>query len=210
MKKILYVILHTCKRPERYDGIVNSWGKDVDFIFYADCNNEEKKIVEVYNDSTYSSNEPKHVGVIKHLIENDYQYEWFLFCDDDTFVNTKNLENNLHLFDTNKINGSVLKGTWSSDKTLDYCSGGAGYVIHKTTLCKISDSIKSTDSGYSDVSLGICCRELNIGLNHNENFKSQNPSYYNQEIETIKDIFTFHYVSPEMMSEMYNIINSSK
>jgi hypothetical protein len=95
MKKILYVILHTCTRPDRHDGIVNSWGKDVDYIFYADCDNEEKKIVKVSDDSTYSSNEPKHINVIKYLIENDYQYDWFFFCDDDTFVNTKRLENNL-------------------------------------------------------------------------------------------------------------------
>lgn len=207
MKKILYVILHTCKRPERYDGVVNSWGKDVDFIFYSDCDNKEKKIIKVSDDSTYSSNEAKHINIIKYLIEHDYQYEWFFFCDDDTFVNTKNLENSLDLFDINKINGGVLNGTWNTDKSLNYCSGGAGYVIHNTTLRKISGSIKSTDSGYSDVSLGICCRELNIELNHSENFKSQNPNYYKQEVTTIKDIFTFHYISPELMSEMYDIIN---
>jgi hypothetical protein len=73
MKKILYVILHTCTRPDRHDGIVNSWGKDVDYIFYADCDNEEKKIIKVSDDSSYSSNEPKHINVIKYLIENDYQ-----------------------------------------------------------------------------------------------------------------------------------------
>ena len=104
MKKILYVILHTCTRPDRYDGVVNSWGKDVDFLFYSDCDNEDKKIVKVSDNSSYSSNEPKHINVIKYLVENNYQYEWFFFCDDDTFVNTKNLENNLDLFDKDKIN----------------------------------------------------------------------------------------------------------
>ena len=95
MKKILYVILHTCTRPERYEAVVNTWGKDVDFIFYADCDDEEKKIIKVSDDTSYSSNEAKHVNVIKYLFDNDYQYEWFFFCDDDTFVNTKKLEENL-------------------------------------------------------------------------------------------------------------------
>ena len=103
MKKILYAILHTCIRPERYDGVVNSWGQNVDFLFYSDCDDEEKKIVKQSNDSSYASNELKHVNVIKYLEDNDYQYEWFFFCDDDTFVNTKNLEKNLDLFDKNKI-----------------------------------------------------------------------------------------------------------
>jgi len=208
MKKILYVILHTCVRPERYDGVVNSWGQNVDFLFYSDCDHEEKKIVKVCDDSSYSSNEPKHVNVIKYLVENSYDYEWFLFCDDDTFVNTKNLEDSLHLFDTNKINGSVLRGTWGTDTTLDYCSGGAGYIIHKTLLTSIAESIKTTNSGYSDVSLGICCRELGIALKHNDNFKSQNPKFYNEDMTLINDIFTFHYITPELMTEMYDIIKT--
>jgi hypothetical protein len=161
MKKILYVILHTCTRPDRYDGVVNSWGKDVEFLFYSDCDNKDKKILKVSDNSSYSSNEPKHINVIKYLVENDYQYEWFFFCDDDTFVNTKNLEKNLDLFDRDKINGSILDGTWPRDRKLKYCSGGAGYLIHKTLLPIISKTIK-IGSGYSDVSLGICAKELNI------------------------------------------------
>jgi hypothetical protein len=206
MKKILYVILHTCTRPDRHDGIVNSWGKDVDYIFYADCDNEDKKIIKVSDDSTYSSNEPKHINIIKYLIENDYQYEWFFFCDDDTFVNTRRLENNLKNFDVEKINGYVLKGTWKKDLTLNYCSGGAGYLIHKTLLTKISETIKTTDSGYSDVSLGLCAKDLNIEYNHSEDFRSQNPDYSKVDKTLIKDIFTFHYISSELMVEMYEII----
>jgi hypothetical protein len=207
MKKILYVILHTCIRPDRYDGVVNSWGKDVDFLFYADCDNEEKKIVKVSDDSTYSSNEPKHVNVIKYLIENDYQYEWFFFCDDDTFVNTKNLEQNIDNFDKNKITGSILKGTWGKDRTLDYCSGGAGYLINKSLLIEISKLIKNCGSGYSDVSLGICVRDNEFELYNDEKFNSQNPDYYERKIDTIKNMFTYHYVSSDTMIEMYNLIN---
>ena len=209
MKKILYVILHTCIRPDRHDGIVNSWGKDVDYIFYADCDNEEKKIIKVSDDFTYSSNEPKHVNVIKYLIENDYQYEWFFFCDDDTFVNTKNLESNFEIFDKDKINGSVLEGTWGKDRDLNYCSGGAGYLINKSLLETISKNITLGDSGYYDVTLGLCARKLGIKNNHIDKFNSQNPEFYSKENETIKDMFTFHYVGGERMIEMYSILNNT-
>jgi hypothetical protein len=141
------------------------------------------------------------------LIENDYQYEWFFFCDDDTFVNTKNLEKNIDLFDKNKINGNILNGTWSRDKELKYCSGGAGYLIHKTVLSKLSTTIKMTGSGYSDVSLGICARELGIDFINYDGFKSQSPDYYEREIDTIKNMFTYHYISSDTMIEMYNLIN---
>jgi hypothetical protein len=206
MKKILYVILHTCTRPDRYDGIVNSWGQDVDFIFYSDCDNEDKKIVKVSDDSSYSSNEPKHVNVIKYLIENDYQYEWFFFCDDDTFVNTKNLESKIESFNKEKISGYILNNTWARDKDLVYCSGGAGYLIHKSILTKLSETIKMTGSGYSDVSLGICARDLGIEFENYDEFKSQSPDYYKVELSLIKDIFTFHYVGSDVMSELYSII----
>ena len=207
MKKILYVILHTCTRPERYDGIVNSWGKDVDYLFYSDCEDSEKKIIKVSTDNTYSSNEPKHVNVIKHLIDNDYQYEWFFFCDDDTFINTKKVEREFSIFDDNKINGSILEGTWGKDKTLNYCSGGAGYLIKKDLLVQISKSIKSGDSGYSDVTLGLCARELGIENKNIDGFNSQNPKYYKRENETIVDMFTYHYIGCDLMVDMYNMIN---
>lgn len=208
MKKILYVILHTCTRPDRHEGIVNSWGKDVDYLFYSDCTDPDKKILQVSTDNTYSSNEPKHVSVIKHIIENDFQYEWFFFCDDDTFVNTKKVENEFHIFDETKINGSVLDGTWEKDRTLKYCSGGAGYLIKKELLSKISESIKSGSSGYSDVTLGLCAKELGIEFSNIEGFNSQNPKFYTRENETIKDMFTYHYINSDLMVDMYNIINT--
>ena len=205
MKKILYVILHTCTRPERYDGIVNSWGKDVDFLFYSDCDNEEKKIVKVSDNTTYSSNEPKHVNVIKYLIENDYQYEWFFFCDDDTFVNTKNLENHLDFFDKEKISGSVIK-TWGRDPNLEYCSGGAGYMIYHLTLKKLSESITVRDTGYSDVTVGLYAKELSISFDNYDGFKSQDPKFYKVDKSTIKDIFTYHYIPSKEMDEYYQLI----
>jgi hypothetical protein len=206
MKKILYVILHTCTRPDRYEGIVNSWGKDVDFLFYSDCDNEEKKIVKVSDNTTYSSNEPKHVNVIKYLVENDYQYKWFFFCDDDTFVNTDKLEQNLDSFNKTQIHGSVLKGTWGTDPSLEYCSGGAGYLINYDVLNILGQHIKIKDTGYSDVTVGMFCKELNIELKNYDTFRSQNPKFYNLENDVIKDFFTFHYITSEDMLKLYNIL----
>jgi hypothetical protein len=220
MKKILYVILHTCTRPERYEAVVNTWGKDVDFIFYADCDDEEKKIIKVSDDTSYSSNEAKHVNVIKYLFDNDYQYEWFFFCDDDTFVNTKKLEENLNNFDKEKIIGQKLKGTWPTDTNLEYCSGGAGYLINKNILEKIAPMITIKDTGYSDVTLGLSIIELGLKvvnqipklvtqIEHNEKFNGQSPTYYNIDISSIKDVFTYHYIDSQTMVEMYEILNNN-
>ena len=49
-----------------------------------------------------------------------------------------------------------------------------------------------------------------MGVENNDidKFNSQLPSYYKKENETIKDVFTFHYVSSELMVEMYKILTS--
>ena len=65
------------------------------------------------------------------------------------------------------------------------------------------------DSGYSDVTLGLCARKLGIKNNHIDKFNSQNPEFYSKENETIKDMFTFHYVGGERMIEMYSILNNT-
>jgi hypothetical protein len=69
----------------------------------------------------------------------------------------------------------------------------------------ISKTIK-LGSGYSDVSLGICAKELNIGLISHDGFKSQTPDFYKVEKTLIKDIYTFHYIKPDLMNEMYLIL----
>jgi hypothetical protein len=80
-------------------------------------------------------------------------------------------------------------------------------LIYKTLLEKISKNIKSGDSGYSDVTLGICLREMGLENHHIDMFNSQNPKYYSKANETIKDVFTYHYIGSDLMVEMYNMIN---
>ena len=65
------------------------------------------------------------------MIENDYQYEWFFFCDDDTFVNTKNLEKFLDVAPTDDnyyvdLNKQLPTG---SSNGLAYVDDGYGAVL---------------------------------------------------------------------------------
>ena len=151
MKKILYVILHGSTNPDRYFNVKETWGKDVDCIFYSDHEDKEKNIIKVSDRTDYHSNEDKHVNVIKYLGENINNYEWFFFCDDDTFVNTKKLEELSDNFDKNKVHGQMLKTDNSNgiplpSPILEYCSGGAGYLIHNKILKIINPQYMSSFS----------------------------------------------------------------
>jgi hypothetical protein len=54
--KILYVIMHTQNQNERYDNVMNTWGRDVDCIFYSDHEDLNKNIIISSNDTSYKSN----------------------------------------------------------------------------------------------------------------------------------------------------------
>ena len=193
MKKILYVILHGSVYKHRYDNVMNTWGKNKDVLFYADYN--DKNVIKVSDDVSYNSNEEKHINIIKLLNDNNnYDYEWFFFCDDDTFVNTTKLENSLDTFDPNFVNGSVIN-SWASDFSLSYCSGGAGYLINRNLLGKIN--LKNHKTGWSDVSLGLSLRESKIESLNSTLFNSQPPEFYNIEINDVKNYISFHYIKTE-------------
>jgi len=205
MKKILYVILHGSMNPSRYFNIKETWGKDVDCLFYSDHEEIEKNIIKVSDRKDYHSCELKHVNVIQYVSNNIKDYEWLFFCDDDTFVNTKKLENLLDTFDKNSVHGSVIH-SWPEDFSLGYCSGGAGYLIHSKLLEKISKNIRLLNTGYSDVTLGLCLREQNIPVFDYELFRCGPPSFYGYQDDVIKNHITFHYIITK--DNMVNLENN--
>jgi hypothetical protein len=208
MKKIFYVILHGSMNPNRYSNITETWAKNSDYLFYSDHEDIEKKIIKVSNRKDYNSNEEKHVNIIKYLYENleKYKYEWFFFCDDDTFVNTKKLEGMLGTLDKNSVHGSLLEGTWPKDPFLRYCSGGAGYLISIDLLKTIGEKIRILNSGYSDVTLGILLRDLKISSINYDYFRSQPPSFYAYKNEEIPNYITFHYIKTFQDMDLMNKI----
>jgi len=208
MKKILYVLLHGSMNPNRYYNVKETWGKDVDCLFYSDHEDSEKNIIKVSNRTDYHSNEEKHINSIHYVSNNIKDYEWFFFCDDDTFVNTKKLENLLGTFDKNSIHGSLLNdGHWPGDRTLNFCSGGAGYLIHHELLNTIDKNLSILNTGCSDVTLGICLRNLGIDSVNHEFFKSQPPYFFNIPIDETKNYITFHYI--KTMDDMKNLLSNS-
>jgi hypothetical protein len=189
---ILYVILHGASSKNRYENIVETWGKDKNMIFYSDYEDLDKKIYKVSHRTDYHSSEEKHLNVLLLIKEKFNTYDWFFFCDDDTFVNTRNLEN--ENFDENFIHGSILTGCWPHDTNLPFCSGGGGYLISKENLFKMVENIFIPNTGASDVSFGIIAKKCNLYFLNNEKFNSQAPEFYSDKEDKLKNFTTFHYI----------------
>lgn len=207
MKKILYVVLHGSVNSHRYHHVMNTWGKNVDVLFYSDNEDLDKRIIKVSDRTDYGSNEEKHINVFKFLSNKNKEYEWFFFCDDDTFVNISKMNQFLVNLNQNEIYGSVLSETWPEDRSLKYCSGGAGYLIHNNLIGSISDRIKNMNTGFADVTLGLCLREMGITITNSDYFKSQSPEFYNVHIDDVKNYITFHYIkNMDYMLKLHNSV----
>lgn len=193
--------------PQRYTNVVDTWGKNVDFLFYSDHEDIDKKIIKVSDRTDYQSNEEKHINIIQYVSDNITGYDWYFFCDDDTFVNTKKLESFVVDLDKNCVHGSLLPGTWSNDKSLNYCSGGAGYLLHTDTIKLIRPNVRSFSTGFADVTLGLILREMNIKSINYHLFCSQPPEYINVPVTEVKNYISFHYIKTyEKMTELFNNI----
>ncbi len=206
--KILYLILHTKKYENNYKNVISTWGRDVDFLFYSDHEDKGKNIIKVSNRDDYHSNEEKFVNVVKQLPKEYLNYDWFFFCDNDTYVNTKLLNDSITKFNIDFIYGQEIH-TWTPDLSLGYFSGGAGYLVSNKILRHMIDNLKNYNTGFSDVTFGLYIREHNIQKLPSDLFKSQPPEYYYINLEDTKNYISFHYIKTfEMMNKLYQISNN--
>lgn len=194
----------------RQKDMKNTWLKDVDYIFASDVNDDDN--VLVYKNRDYYSNEHKQINAIKYLLTNKSRYDWYMFCDDDTYVNKNNLNKYLMNINSNIDSfGCILNkdsdppnpiwGRYGSN--FQYYSGGAGFLIRKDLLEKISKKdVEST--GFADVSFGLLLKEYI--LNNNENMNHNNYIFLNHDIKRIKSSITYHYIVSKMVYDLHDIL----
>lgn len=125
--------------------------------------------------------------------KDSLEYDWYLFCDNDTFVNHSYLSSCLSSFDPQKIYGQQIF-CWQKDISLGYLSGGAGILMSHKSLLHAIDNFKSANVGYSDVSFGLYLRDNRIEIINDKRFHSQPPKYYFIKDGDTHKYFTFHYI----------------
>jgi hypothetical protein len=202
-------LLSTYKHAQRQANVLSTWLKGYDnYVFYTDRATSVGNQVEVDPDDTYNSNGKKNLAEL-HRVYNERLYEnteWFLFCDDDTCVNLKRLEDLLPTLNKGEMYGSLLAGTWPRDTTLKYLSGGAGYLISSDLIRKLGPpSLKYLDSSfYSDVCVGLWARDNGVESVDVKGFHSQAPNFYSYGDSPLSEFYTFHYIKE--LSQMQDLI----
>lgn len=211
--KILISIISTQKYLEsRINLIKNTWLQDTEnYVIISDYDDTSLNTVKITEDSTYESNVIKNFESFKHFYKNYSDFDWFLNLDDDTFLNYKNLKSLINTLSVEDIFmlGRINYGSLPDDTSLNYCSGGAGYLFNRKTLEMLKDiDMTYNKSRFADANVGFYCRDKNIPIIDNELFHQREPSYYGFDENKIKQSITFHYIFNDEFNKLYNIINN--
>ena len=158
--KILISIISTQKYLEsRINIIKNTWLQDTEnYVIISDYNDTSLNTVKITEDSTYESNVIKNFKSFKYFYENYSDFDWFLNLDDDTFLNYKNLKSLINTLSVEDIFmlGRINYGSLPEDLSLNYCSGGAGYLFNQKTLEILKDiDMTYNKSRFADANVGF-------------------------------------------------------
>ena len=214
--KILVLVMSSSVLKGRVQSVMDSYYNNVkkysniDLVFYSDYDDESNDLVvkvEADFEFKYKDNEIKHAAAFKLIRDRFYKkYDWFLFVDDDTYVNVPVLSDNINSFSEDYIHGHYFK-------IFDYVSGGGGCLISNKLIHNFFD-FKTYNSGYADVSLGQNAREKNIEFKHSDFFYASSPWRDNEKDpessirDSINNRITYHYVNEPQMQIIYKNYNN--
>jgi hypothetical protein len=215
--KILATILSYSGTQQYADACKETWIKTIesphDYFFYGDKKQSESM------DKTWDC-EPDEGECRGRLPQKTFkmlnkalEYDWdFLFkCDDDTFVNFKELVNLLSHYDHES---DIYLGHRLCNP-FPYAQGGAGYVLSRTALVKCINSFKNFyfNAGKTkqaeDYAIGLALQEEGVDLIHNQLIDTPTPNIAREDqswcVDSIvkRKKITTHYVRPETMREIY-------
>ena len=228
--KIKFLIL-TCRKnlETKAKSILDTWGVGQEIVFLSDYGNNHNTVsFQIPPDYAYMS--MRYSNYIKSL--TDLGSDWYFFCDDDTFVNTSNLENLLLNFNSNEpfyIGKKLLltekcldsEGNYTGfpihslkgDRAtlpLNYTSGGAGFALSNSSISMLKNYLnlcKDTPYSYNtDVTMGLWMRNCGVALTDNDGFNTNTPINHNHKKDKIKKSLTYHYLNTQEMYYINEII----
>ena len=164
VSKIIVKTSH--KHYSRQSNCLNSWLDGLDYIFLTDRISNGKNEFLGSTKDDYNSNEEKTVRIINTIRTSEqFDYcDWFVFIDDDAILNVPMYNELINNLDKGYVYGINIKGSYKQDVTLNYPSGGCGYIISKDVIKSSEIEMKNRQIGWEDVSLGMWMRDNNIKL----------------------------------------------
>jgi hypothetical protein len=197
--KICYIVL-TCEKyiPTRVQWQNATFFKTVDVkdIYFLSCRNSGENIYGWNTGDYYEACPIKYMCFFRNML---IDYDWYVFIDDDTFINTKNIKTFLELYDASiPYYMGIINYTQYPFKT---CSGGAGFVVSKNLYHEIVKFVRSKPDNElyynynGDVTVGYwvsIINEKNKQVNYLENKQFHTDKHVKEE--ELENFISFHYL----------------
>jgi len=211
--KICYIIL-TCELflPTRAQWQNSTFLQKVDKkdVYFISCKMSGENVYGWDTPDDYHSCPLKYMLFIRNM--NITDYDWYVFIDDDTYMNTPNLNLFLDNYDSSQLFyiGSKRFDQWN----VKYMSGGAGFCLSKPLYAKLADYVRSK-SEYSelyfnyngDVTLGSWVSNIPDVI-HVDDDKFSASKHNNDE--QLNGFISFHYLKTKEEFDFYYNVESSQ
>jgi hypothetical protein len=211
-------VITTKRNTLRRIAIRLTWGYRLKPVFYSD--HSGRNTIKVSNSDTYTSGVEKQINILRHLKDSfeedssNTEQTWFLFVDDDTFINWRKarsiieklnpafLYSELHDYRIQEKNGNhrILSTRLNYPSLTHGMHGGAGIFLSKKALHDlVSFEIHLDGVENGDVAFSILALENNVELRYLRGLNWNKPSFYGHTNNQILEQISYHYVMPAQM-----------
>lgn len=203
--KTLFVIVTASKfRDTRQKALRETWLKGQNHIFASD--ELGYNTLNLSSKKGHASAEEKQINAIRYVARYSIQggIDKVFFCDDDTFVNVRNLSDNVvncgHVLSEESDPRNPL---WKQRPNFRYYSGGAGFVLDIESVKKIAALEIGPWTGFGDIKVGEMMARAGLQLNNHPSFFKDSPEHFGHSAQVVRSALTYHYIKPDRMRTLW-------
>ena len=210
---VLFIVMGSAAYVHRSVWMVETWlqWSQNNFFIFADADNSSipfTTLPELKNKSTYTDAQHRQLIGSQWLMRKKSEIvkrtKWFVFVDDDTWVNVPALFSYLQYFDHRlRLSiGYVWDNTWVPGWS--YFSGGGGIVLSHAAFIEIIPTVYTLQclhTGFNDITIGQCAKEKGVLKIHSDRFYYNSVFSYNT-FPHFGHHVSFHYVNESKTFKM--------
>lgn len=192
-----------CKEAEKYH---HSFSLIGGFSNVSD----DISILRLTDDDTYVSAIDKNLKGILHHYKANTPFDFYMICDDDTFINFNNLNKFIETVSLTKLALYGCKGPICGDGR-PHITGGPGILMNRKTFCTIAKTIEVSCQRhhlYSDVTIALnvhkhneVCKEKDEKIDFVNVEKFLHP---HKSLVCINDVITYHISGRNSYYKLYD------
>lgn len=199
-----------------------SYGHDITFVGGFENKIDNIPILKLADYDNYQSAIEKTLNAIIYHSEQNLEFDFYMICDDDTFINFQQLNELIKTLDQDKLalygHTTTIKGDGVTQRYGDgeiHITGGPGVIMNRKTFNVLAEAIKKYHVKHyinGDVSVALNVFKYNetvpkcdqIEFCHLEEFH-----IHGIPLTSIKDVATFHFRGmdaddPDYIYKLYN------